>query len=640
MELDDEMIEPNDAPMRQRLSQRDLAGRCSAPRTHASSALRPMASSRSSGDARGPVCAATLAAAHANGQVGAAEAHTPGATGANGLSVLAAGSERRPADVASAAPVVGAGGAAGVRGHHRRAHSTAGGPLRLSDLELLRELGEGALAQVVACRRRGQSHEFALKVLHKRSLLLRNQQSHAIAEKAALAACRSPHVVTLYYALSDAEHWCLLLELCPGGDLQAAVERGGPLSARAATWLCAEVASGLAHLHAAGWAHRDVKPENVGLSAAGHAKLLDLGTARRLDGRAVDAPGGSASAGGSGAARAGGAAAAAAEDGGGAEGEAAPFERRAQPTERTAGTAAYVCPAVASGAHPGGEAGDLWSLGCLLFAALAGQSPFAAPTEYLALSRAASGAYEWPEGAAVPAEVAAAVRLLLHPQPDARLLLGAEPPAAAGRGGGDAGAAGPQPGRPGSWLAAFAQLPAFAALPAPPDALHGLQPPPLHDPPPQQQPPPQPPVAVGAAVAGGSSGGGGAAPPSAALAAGGGEGAAQAAAVGAGSAPPRCLRHAHTELLPTAAASAPTAALPGAAPCSLHADRGRAELHPPRAGCAPSTQPSARPESGCQRHSQASHGPQASGALPVAGAGADGASAAGAHWPRIRRHST
>lgn len=346
-------------------------------------------------------------------------------------SVLALAEERRPPLARAGAPA-----------QHRRAHSTAGGPLRLSDLELLRELGEGSFAQVVECRRRCQPRPaFALKVMHKGSLLSAGLQSNALAEKAALAACRSPHVVTLYYALADAEHWCMLLELCPRGDLHAAIERRGPASARAATWLCAEAAAGLAHLHARGWAHGDVKPENIGLCAAGHAKLLDLGTARRLDGRDAAPHAGTASA--------------------AADGEG----RRAQ---RTAGTAAYVAPEVARGESDGGEAADLWSLGCVLYYCLTGASPFARETEYLTLSAAANGHFAWPDGAQPPpAECDAAVRLLLCAQPTVRLALGRR----CGAGGG------------GGWLGALGELPAFAALPAPPDGLHALQPPPLQPPP-------------------------------------------------------------------------------------------------------------------------------------------------------------
>jgi hypothetical protein len=334
--------------------------------------------------------------------------------------------------------------------HHRRAHSTAAsGPLRLSDLELLHELGEGSFAQVVACRRRGAAHLFALKVMHKRALLSRANAHHALAEKAALAACRSPHVVTLYYALSDDEHWCLLLELCAQGDLHSAIQRGGVLSAPSAAWLCAEVASGLAHLHAAGWCHRDVKPENIGLSASGHAKLLDLGTACKLGGGAATS------------------AAAPASAPAGAPPDGADEPRAAE--RRTAGTAAYCSPEVIGGA-PGDECSDLWGLGCVLFACLAGSSPFAAPTEYASLRAASDAAYAWPRGGvAPPAACVRAVAALLEPEPARRRALGqpqaAEEPA--------------QHAGSGSWLVAFRRLECIAQLPAPPCALHALTPPPL-----------------------------------------------------------------------------------------------------------------------------------------------------------------
>ena len=42
-------------------------------------------------------------------------------------------------------------------------------------------------------------------------------------------------------------------------------------------------AAGLHDLHALGFAHRDVKPENVLISRSGHIKLVDFGSAARLD---------------------------------------------------------------------------------------------------------------------------------------------------------------------------------------------------------------------------------------------------------------------------------------------------------------------------------------------------------------------
>lgn len=45
----------------------------------------------------------------------------------------------------------------------------------------------------------------------------------------------------------------------------------------------AEIAAGLHDLHNLGFVHRDVKPENVLIARSGHIKLVDFGSAARLD---------------------------------------------------------------------------------------------------------------------------------------------------------------------------------------------------------------------------------------------------------------------------------------------------------------------------------------------------------------------
>ena len=52
-----------------------------------------------------------------------------------------------------------------------------------------------------------------------------------------------------------------------------------------------QVASGLAALHAEGWLHSQVRPEHVMISPQGHATLIDLTLARRLDGRECESEG-------------------------------------------------------------------------------------------------------------------------------------------------------------------------------------------------------------------------------------------------------------------------------------------------------------------------------------------------------------
>lgn len=83
----------------------------------------------------------------------------------------------------------------------------------------------------------------------------------------------------------------LAMELLVGQPLDARIRSDGPMDAMQVRAIGAQMASGLAHLHAQGIIHRDVKPANVFLCRDGQAKLLDFGLAKRHDATQLTSPG-------------------------------------------------------------------------------------------------------------------------------------------------------------------------------------------------------------------------------------------------------------------------------------------------------------------------------------------------------------
>jgi serine/threonine protein kinase len=88
---------------------------------------------------------------------------------------------------------------------------------------------------------------------------------------------RFPHtnIVRPLAWIDDARETALVAEYVGGGDLVSLAGAGprhwaGPM---------AEVADALAYLHAHSGVHRDVKARNVLLDSAGHARLIDFGSA-------------------------------------------------------------------------------------------------------------------------------------------------------------------------------------------------------------------------------------------------------------------------------------------------------------------------------------------------------------------------
>nr|WP_231703881.1 serine/threonine-protein kinase [Arthrobacter sp. zg-Y179] len=110
------------------------------------------------------------------------------------------------------------------------------------------------------------------------------QGHEAVREAAALRAVENPHVVrmistgTISHPDTGVQTPYLVLELVRGADLRH--RPSGLLEPVDAALLGAELAAGLAGVHAAGYIHRDVKPSNILVDpATGHAKITDLGIA-------------------------------------------------------------------------------------------------------------------------------------------------------------------------------------------------------------------------------------------------------------------------------------------------------------------------------------------------------------------------
>ena len=99
------------------------------------------------------------------------------------------------------------------------------------------------------------------------------------------AAIDHPNVVPVYAAGEERGALYIVMRYVPGRDLHALIKDDGPLPAQRAAAIVAQVAAALDVAHAAGLVHRDVKPANVLLAAGSgdHAYLSDFGLMRTLD---------------------------------------------------------------------------------------------------------------------------------------------------------------------------------------------------------------------------------------------------------------------------------------------------------------------------------------------------------------------
>ena len=155
-------------------------------------------------------------------------------------------------------------------------------------------LGSGGMATVYGAVDESLGRRVAVKLFHA-DLANAGDERRQAEEVSLLAGLNHPALVTLFDAGRDNEGAFIVMELVEGVDLRTRLA-SGPLDPRQAADVGADIASALAHIHARGVAHRDVKPANILLpSGSGggvpHAKLADFGIARLIDSTRLTAAG-------------------------------------------------------------------------------------------------------------------------------------------------------------------------------------------------------------------------------------------------------------------------------------------------------------------------------------------------------------
>ena len=194
----------------------------------------------------------------------------------------------------------------------------------------LRPLGSGGSGSVWLARDEQTGLDVALKIIP------REGKAATRAEREALAAARLRHERCLraYGLERDSRNVYIAYEYVAGETLRHAL-RAGAVDDTAAVEAAAQVLEGLAHAHARGIVHRDVKPSNVLVADAPElsVRLLDFGLAQLAEEEPLTASG------------------------------------------DVPGTLAYVPPERLHG-ESGSAAADVWAVGVMLWETLAGWHPF------------------------------------------------------------------------------------------------------------------------------------------------------------------------------------------------------------------------------------------------------------------------
>ncbi len=218
----------------------------------------------------------------------------------------------------------------------------------LGPYEIVSTLGAGGMGEVYRARDSRLDRDVAIKVLPEQFAENQDALARFRRESKAVAALSHPNIRGLYDIGTDKGRTYAVMELLEGETLADRLQRSA-LDWRKAVGIAQGIADGLAAAHGKGIIHRDIKPQNIFLTADGSVKILDFGLARMKEPGTGGGPGLTAT--------------------------------RTLETQVGAimGTVQYMSPEQVRG-QPADARSDIFAFGCLLHEMLTGTRPFSRET--------------------------------------------------------------------------------------------------------------------------------------------------------------------------------------------------------------------------------------------------------------------
>ena len=151
---------------------------------------------------------------------------------------------------------------------------------RLSDFEIVKQLGKGSYGTVYVVRSKLDMNTYVMKKMELNHLK-ESQQKECYREVSILRKVSHPNIIKYYSSFLENESLCIIMEYAELGDLYTLIKhykRHQKFFEELILWRIAfEVLNGLEYLHSNNIIHRDIKCLNLFLSKDHHVKIGDLG---------------------------------------------------------------------------------------------------------------------------------------------------------------------------------------------------------------------------------------------------------------------------------------------------------------------------------------------------------------------------
>jgi serine/threonine protein kinase len=147
------------------------------------------------------------------------------------------------------------------------------------EYEIIRPLGQGGFGAVFEAQDRTLDRRVAIKQLLLKKASDQSTVKRFIQEARIASAMEHPNVVSIYAMRIEEKRFYMIMEYLPGGNLRDLLKKEGKLPVQEAVRLTIGICEGLAKFHARGIVHRDIKAENILLTADSRPKIIDFGIA-------------------------------------------------------------------------------------------------------------------------------------------------------------------------------------------------------------------------------------------------------------------------------------------------------------------------------------------------------------------------